>query len=72
MSKVQPRTPSKPLTHEDLRPDRKVRATVKEVRRFVLELGDVADLYFYNGVSYQVRWKGCGLGMAEIWMEAKP
>lgn len=64
--------PSRKLEHEDLVPGRKVRALAKEVRRFVLELGDVADLYFYNGVSYSVQWKGCGLGMAEIWLEEKP
>ena len=39
---------------------------------FVLELGDVTDLYFYNGATYRVRWKGRGLGMAEMWLEKKP
>lgn len=73
MTLTPPKTPqSAPsLTHNDLIPGRKVRTLAKEVRRFVLELGDVADLYFYNGTSYQVRWKGCGLGMAEIWLEKK-
>ena len=59
------------LTHSDLVPGRKTRALTKEVRRFVLELGDTADLYFYNGISYRVKWKSCGLGMAEIWLEEK-
>lgn len=59
------------LTDEDLVPGRKVRALAKEVRRFVLDLGDVTDLYFYKGISYVVRWKSCGLGMAEIWLEEK-
>lgn len=60
------------LTHDDLIPGRKVRSPTKEVRRFVLELGDVTDLYFYNGATYRVRWKGRGLGMAEMWLEKKP
>lgn len=60
------------LTHDDLVPGRTVRAMADDVRKFVLELGDVADLYFYNGITYRVRWKGCGLGMAEIWLEEKP
>ena len=64
-------TPPQTLTHDDLTPGRRVRALADEVRRFVLELGDVTDLYYYNGVTYQVRWKGCGLGMAEIWLEKK-
>ena len=59
------------LTHDDLVPGRRVRSTIKTIRNFVLELGDVADLYFYNGVTYRVRWKGCGLGLAEIWLEKK-
>lgn len=59
------------LTHSDLVPGRKVRARTKEVRDFVIELGDLVDLYFYNGISYRIRWKSCGLGLSEIWMEKK-
>lgn len=67
-----PPTPSRELKHDDLVPGRKVRALADDVRRFVLKLGDGTDLYFYNGVDYRVRWKGCGLGMAEIWLEKRP
>ena len=59
------------LGHNDLVPGRKVRALTKEVRRFVLELGDTTECYFYQGISYVVKWKSCGLGMAEIWLEEK-
>jgi len=60
------------MTHDDLIPGRVVRAPTKEVRKFVLELGDTVDLYFYNGRSYTVKWKACGLGLTKVWMEPSP
>ena len=33
------------FSHNDLIPGRKTRALTKEVRRFVLDLGDTADLW---------------------------
>ena len=51
---------SRELTIRDLVPGGKVRALVRDVRDFVLDLGSNADHTFYNGTAYRVRWGRTG------------
>ena len=62
-------TPAQEL-HE-LAPGQLVRARNKDVRDWLLEIGSLTKTWMYLGRMYVVRWKGVGLGLTEVWLEAK-